>query len=170
MKNTFLSIAIVVLSNVCFSQTSTWEKVEINNQIELSFPEKYVVKKETNNETYRCKLADGSATLSLTVSNLAQLGLTDKQLNKEATTSKFWDDYFPTLVGQVKDAKLVKTERKNIGNVSGGLATVTNGKNTIYIQVLIIGNNSYTASFKSIDGRGDEKLKDIFLSSINIKN
>lgn len=77
----------------CLAQEKMWESLKIDNELEILFPEKYTSSPVGNRTIYRCRLADSTVTLSFIEVDLAVSGLTGAQMDEQASTKKFWDDF-----------------------------------------------------------------------------
>lgn len=170
MQKSILMFVFALLIGSCIAQEKTWESLKINNEIEILFPEIYTSVPVREMTLYRCRLADSTATLSFIESDLSALGLTAKLMDGQATKEKFWQDYVPTVINQMPNSKLIKTERKNIGSTPGALVTYKRGANTFYQWHLVKGLKNYTITFASREGKGDEKLKEEFFGKIKMLN
>ncbi len=170
MQKFILTFVFVLLIGTCIAQEKQWESLKINNELEISFPEKYTSKLNKDGKTlYRCKLADSTAILSFIEVDLSVSGLSAQEMDEQAKTDKFWDGYVPALVEQVPKAKLIKFERKDVDNTSGVLITYKIDNDVLHQLVLVKGLTNYIIVFRSRNKKGDDKLKDQFFGSIKIK-
>lgn len=166
MSNVRMVWYVLMLSITCVAQEIKWESLKIDNNIEVFFPEKFTKMQQGSDVMYECKLANGTAKLSFGIKDFSASGLTVQQMNAETSTDKFWADLVPAFINQAPDTKLVENEKISFKNYNAAAVVATKGKNTIYITIVIKDLKCYILQFTSLEGKGDEKLKDEFFENI----
>lgn len=171
-----ITILVISMSMNAIAQTN-WEKVMINQNVSISFPEKPVKNEPSpGNFTYILKQADSSANYIVAASDIgAALGIDAETLANEMEKEESWEQAkiaFSSSLGS--DGTLIKDEMITVKNTKAMRLTfnrksATGGTNILTVLIFVNGTISYNIIFNSRDGKGSETMKETFFNSIEIK-
>jgi GTPase len=168
--------AAILYSGICSAQIN-WEKVNITDNVSISFPSSPVKNEPTaGNFSYILKQADSTANYIVAASNVGEaLGVDAETLAAEMEKEESWDQAKTAFANSLgKDATLIKDEITNVKNTKAmrlvfNRKTAKGGTNVLTVLIFVNGTISYNVMFNSRDGKGSETMKEAFFNSIDIK-
>ena len=166
----------MVSSKILWAQDTT--RVKLTENISLLFPG-IPVKEEIGGSSamYTLRHQDSTANFMAYVANLQeQAGLDAATLIEAQQDPSFWDQTSEGFVAQMgPDVKLIKKEMKALDGYDIMELTMERpapdggGINTLTIYILIDDVYSINIGHTNRSGKADEKVKQAFFNSINIK-
>lgn len=173
MKKIIIAVALLV-SSAMQAQTP-WDKISLSEHVNISFPSKPMVNKAEGQQSYMLKLADSTANLIVSVSDLKKLlDIDSATLAAAMETDESWEQAKNAIVTNLgSNVTLVKEEMLTFNNKKA-MRLIMNKKtdkgdtNVLTVLVFTEGTNSYNVYFNSRAGKGNEKTKDQFFNSIEI--
>jgi hypothetical protein len=171
-------ITILVISISMYANAqSTWEKVVVNSNVSVSFPEKPVKNEPApGNFSYILKQADSTANYIVGASDIgAALGIDEETLAAEMEKDESWEQAKTAFANSLgADATLVKHEMTTIKDTKA-MRLIFNRKsakgvtNILTVLIFVKGTISYNIMFNSREGKGSDTMKETFFNSIEIK-
>lgn len=170
---TLVSILVTVLSNA----QSSWEKVEINSGITVSFPAKPIKNEPSNGQkTFILKHADSTANYIVAASDLGiAMGIDEATLSAEMEKEESWEQAKNAFMGSMgKEATLVNDEITTLKGIKALKMVIDRknekgGINNLTVFIFVKGTVSYNLMFNNRGGKADEKMKQQFFDSVEIK-
>ncbi len=172
----FITLSFILYSSICGAQTN-WEKINVNDNVSISFPEKPVKNEPSaGNFTYILKQSDSTANYMVVASDVgATLGIDAETLATEMGKDESWEQAKSAFLKSLgAGAELVKDEFTTINNTKA-LRMIINRKSTkgetnvLTVLIFVDGTISYNVIFNSRGGKGSENMKSEFFNSIMIK-
>lgn len=171
-----ITILALLIASLCNAQT-TWEKIEINPGISISFPAKPLINNAANGQkTFILRQADSTTNYLVAASDLSlAMGIDEATLAEAMEKEESWDQAKNAFMGSMgADATLVKDEMTTIKEKKA-LKLIINrkndkgGVNTLTVFIFVNGTVSYNIMFNNRGGKADEKMKQQFFDSLEIK-
>jgi hypothetical protein len=156
---------------------TVWEKVEINPGVSISFPVK-PIKNESSpgQKTFILKHADSTANYFVTASDLGiAMGIDESTLSAEMEKEESWEQAKTAFVNSMgPDANLVKDEMTTLKGQKALKFIIDRkndkgGVNNLTVYIFVKGTVSYNVMFSNRGGKADEKMKQQFFDSLEIK-
>jgi hypothetical protein len=170
------TIAAILISSLVYAQTG-WEKVTISEDVTISFPANPLKAEPREGlKTFMLKLADSTASCIVVSSDLGVLmGIDEAALSEEMEKEESWEQAktaFVTTIGT--EATLVQDEMITIKDNKAMRLVIDRkndkgGVNTMTVLIFVKGTVSYNVMFTNRNGKADEKIKQQFFNSIEIK-
>lgn len=166
----------MLYTGICNAQTA-WEKVEISSNLTVSFPAKPIKNEPASGQkTFILKHADSTANYIIAASDLGiAMGIDEATLSTEMEKEESWEQAKTAFVNSMgTEANLVKDEMTTLkGNKALKLIIERKndkgGTNTLTVFIFVKGTVSYNVMFNNRGGKADEKMKQQFFDSIEIK-
>jgi GTPase len=166
MKQTLTFLACLI-TTLCSAQTK-WEKVEITPNLFVSFPAQPIKSEPANGQkTFILRSADSTANYIVAATDLGILmGIDEATLSAEMEKEESWE--------QAKSATLVKSEMTTRqGNKALKLIIERKNEkgaiNTLTAFIFVKGTTTHNVMFNNRGGLADEKMKQQFFESVEIK-
>lgn len=169
-------IMTLLITGIANAQTA-WEKVEINTGVSISFPVK-PVKNEASpgQKTFILRHADSTANYIVAASDLGiAMGIDESTLSAEMEKEESWEQAKTAFVnGLGSEANLVKDEMTTLKGLKAlkliiDRKTDKGGVNNLTVYIFVKGTVSYNVMFNNRGGKADEKMKQQFFDSLEIK-
>ncbi len=175
MKQAF-NIAALLVTGLCNAQTP-WEKVEINPGISISLPAKPNKSEPAKGQkTFILKHADSTANFIIAASDLGiTMGIDEATLGAEMDKEESWEQAKTAFMGSMgATATLVKDEMTTIKGIKSLKLIIDRknekgGMNTLTVFIFVKGTVSYNIIFNNRGGKADEKMKQQFFDSVEVK-
>ena len=169
-------LAALLITYLCHAQTP-WEKVEINTGITVSFPAKPIVSEPSNGQKiFILRQADSTANYIVAASDLGiAMGIDEATLNAEMEKEESWEQARTAFMGSLgAGATLVKDEMTTLKGLKALKLIIDRkndkgGINTLTVFIFVKGTVSYNITFNSRNGKADDKMKQQFFDSVEIK-
>jgi hypothetical protein len=175
MKQTFTFFACLI-TTLCSAQTK-WEKVEITPNLFVSFPAQPIKTEPTNGQkTFILRAADSTANYIVAATDLGILmGIDEATLSAEMDKEESWEQAKSAFMNSMgPDATLVKSEMTTLqGNKALKMIIERNNEkgaiNTLTAFIFVKGTTTHNIMFNNRGGLADEKMKQQFFDSVEIK-
>lgn len=158
-------------------RTNPWEKVEISSNLTISFPAKPIKNEPANGQkTFILKHADSTANYIVAASDLGiAMGIDEATLSAEMEKEESWEQAKTAfIVSFGGEGKLVNDEMTTIKGIKALKFIIDRkndkgGINTLTVFIFVKGTISYNIMFNNRGGKADEKMKQQFFDSVEIK-
>lgn len=175
MKQVFTFTALL-FAVLCNAQTP-WEKVEINSGLTIAFPARPIISEPANGQkVIILRQADSTANYIVAASDLGiAMGIDEATLNTEMEKEESWQQARDAFIGSLgPGTTLVKDEMTTLKGLKALKLIIDRkndkgGINTLTVFIFVKGTISYNIAFNSRNGKADDKMKQQFFDSVEIK-
>ena len=172
MKTVNILWLLCLVAQGLWAQQGDWKQVQFDNGVRLKFPQEPTKDSNAQYTFFRLRTADSTATLGAVAVDLSATGVSAEQYEEMAQEDEFWQQVEQGILAQMPDAKLLKSERRQIVGKPALYVEIERDnankkdKDLMYQWTFMKGTMNHSVVFVSLQGKGNLKLRDEFFATV----